>query len=42
MRNFLLGAATAFIILLATGLSPQQALVNFESWLKVTWQRLST
>ena len=41
MRNFILGAATAFVILLATGASPQQALTNFESWLKVTWQRLS-
>jgi hypothetical protein len=41
MRNFILGAVTAFVILLATGASPQQVLTNFESWLKVTWQRLS-
>lgn len=41
MRNFLLGAVTAFVIMLASGTSPQQDLTNFESWLKVTWQRLS-
>jgi len=41
MRNFILGAVAAFVILLATGTSPQQALTNFESWFKVTWQRLS-
>jgi hypothetical protein len=42
MKNFILGAATAFFIMLATGTSPPQVLTKFESWVKVMWAQRAT
>jgi hypothetical protein len=42
MKNFILGAAAAFAIMLVTGTTPQQVLTKFEAWCKVMWQQRST
>ncbi len=39
MRNFILGAVAAFIVMLLAGTTPQQVLANAEAWVKTTWQQ---
>jgi hypothetical protein len=42
MRNFILGALIAFLVMLATDTSPQQVLTKVDAWVKVMWAQRPT